>query len=512
VKRILAALLVLAALASCSLPFGETGSLKVSFEGVQPRAAVLAGDPVRIQLLRNGKVVQLSGKPFLEEKAAGQTIVIDGLNAGAGYQVLVVAGSYQEGFFVAKQFGRSDLFEIVPGVDTTQKVEPGHLDVSYLPGSANLEGAVATVNGELYYLASDGVRKLGSSSPWSISALGGSTVHSFGKGYEYRSGAFFPMGSERLQINTSAGLSYLRGQGVTSAVIDTASGPSHPNVTSSSAVRLEGDDGPFYFYLYAGSGLTGGGMVMDEGAVVAEEWSDLESGLNDLDQSIRDTLQKARDAIGGFDSTSEYAYISTAAGAFRLTNQMISKGVDKFGEYFSVDHPDWKPLDDSHRSLEVLIDASEPVGPISTASLGSTGLVFIGTYKGLFSGPVDADGLISEGPTRKYTPKWESEDSSGNTVVQTGAEAENHVATLVPGTLNRNFVRLASVAYQGDVYTAAYAADTAELYILKGRQVLTTLPSFGGLPAGVPEFAWYASEGLKLAIAGDDGSVLLTVR
>lgn len=515
-KRFLVALIALAVLASCALPFGGTGSLRISFEGVQARAAVVAGDPVRIQLLRNGTVVPLSGKAYLEEKAAGQTVVIDGLNAGSGYQVLVASGKYQDGLFVGTQFGRSKTFEIVAGVDTAQTVAPDHLNLTYLAQSAGQAGAVAVVNEQLYYLASDGIRRLGLETPWSVAALGSGAINSFGRGYEYRSGAFFPMGSERLQINTTAGLSYLTALGVTSPGIPQESGTVHPNVTSSSSVRLEGEDGAFFFYLYAGGGLTAGGMVMDEGTTEDEEWADLESGLEDLDESLRDTLRKAGSVVGGFDSTDEYAYISTAVGTFRLTSQMISKGVDRFDEYFSVDHPDWKPLDDNHRSLEMLIDASEPVGPVSTASLGTSGLVFLGTKKGLYAGPVDADGLITEGPTEKYIPKWETENEEGETISEIGEETLAHKATIVASTANRNIVRLASVSFQGAIYTAAYAADTAELYLLKGRDLVRTLPSFGGLPAGVPELAWFPTteeerEVLKLAIGGDDGSVILTV-
>jgi len=514
VKRILAALIALSWVVSCALPFGGTGSLKISFEGVQARGVIFAGDPVRVQLLRNGTVVELSGKAYLEEKSAGQTLVIDGLNAGSGYQVLVAAGEYQEGFFVGKQFGRSELFEIVAGVDTAQTVAPDHLSLTYLQNSAGQPGAVAVVNEELYYLATDGVRKLGLATPWSVSALGSQNVNSFGTGYEYRAGGHFPMGTERLQINTTAGLSYLSGQGVTVPGINQESGTVHPNITSSSAVRFEGQDDPFYFFLYSGEGLTAGGLVMDEGETELEGWASLESGLQDLDESLRDTLRNARNAIGGFDSSGEFAYISTAAGSFRLTSQMISKGVDKFGEYFSVDHPGWKPLDDERRSLEMLIGASEPVGPISTASLGTSALVFLGTYKGLYSGPVDADGLITEGPTENYIPMWETgeDDAQGNPVVGTGQETVAYKATLVQGTANRDFVQLASVAFQGVIYTAGYAADTSELYILKGREVLKRHPSFGGLPAGTPEFAWFQSEGkLKLAIAGDDGTILLVI-
>lgn len=519
-KRFLVALIALSIVASCALPFGGTGSLKISLEGVQARAAVDAGDPVRIQLLRNGTVVPLSGKAYLEVKAAGQTVVRDGLNAGSGYQVLVASGKYHDGLFVGTQFGRSKAFEIVAGVDTAQTVAPDHLNLTYLPKSGGKAGAVAVVNNELYYLASDGIRRFGLETPWSVAALGSDTINSFGRGYEYRSGAFFPMGSERLQINTTAGLSYLTELGVTAPGIPQESGTVHPNVTSSSSVRLEGEDGVFYFYLYAGGGLTAGGMVMDEGTTDGEEWADLESGLEDLDESLRDTIRKAGSVVGGFDSTDEYAYISTAVGTFRLTSQMISKGVDRFGEYFSVDHPDWTPLDDSHRSLEMLIDASEPVGPVSTASLETSGLVFMGTKKGLYAGPVDANGLITlitEGPTEKYTPKWETENEDGETITQTGEETLAHKATAVAGTVNRSIVRLASVSFQDAIYTAAYAADTAELYLLRNRDIFRTLPSFGGLPSGVPELAWFptteeGTEVLKLAIGGDDGSVILTVK
>jgi len=151
--KVFAAVLVSAvALSSCywTSNLGQ-GGLTIDFSQIQSKQA---GDVVRVYLLADGKLFSTGGGvPFSAQVVIAPypdetKVSIQGLPVGPQYQALLGVGPMSGGVFAPNSYGKSGLFQVSPGTDTTVPVSLNSLYTfngiyfsSELMGK-NLKGAV----------------------------------------------------------------------------------------------------------------------------------------------------------------------------------------------------------------------------------------------------------------------------------------------------------------------------------------------------------------------------------
>ena len=151
--KVFAAVLVSAvALSSCywTRTLGQ-GGLTIDFSQIQSKQA---GDVVRVYLLADGKLFSTGGGvPFSAQVVIAPypdetKVSIQGLPVGPQYQALLGVGPMSGGVFAPNSYGKSGLFQVSPGTDTTVPVSLNSLSTfsgitfsSELMGK-NLKGAV----------------------------------------------------------------------------------------------------------------------------------------------------------------------------------------------------------------------------------------------------------------------------------------------------------------------------------------------------------------------------------
>jgi len=490
-KAILAGALVLA-LAACQIPFSGTGSLKIQLPGGARAAAGSTGDLVRLQLTRNGVVIPLSGGDYIEKVLAGQTVSLDGLSPGPGYNILVSTGLRNAGetFYRTKLFQKSEPFEISAGTDTSVNLTLSASRFTVLESVAgSAHGATTDSNGSiLIYLNGAGTVQVSNGgvstnipvSNWSN--LGSATVN--GLGYN---NAFLPA---TLWINTTKGIFESTPPSSTIGSMpmsDSNNATITPVVTESGSVILHDSattqDNKIAYY--AGSGMTAGIRVNTD-----PKWQTLTDLLSlDSMSSLKDTLSKSGQVIRGFASASPFAYLSTAIGTYRIPAELIAGTTQGLGNSLK----DGKDAN----GVSIIVepdDGSLIIGPVSVFSDGaSKAVAFGGTVKGLFASAVDPLKGIPQTPS-------------------------GHLG-LVAGTPGLNISQVATSAVKaadGTVYTAAYSANTRELLLLKDLAVVDHISAFEGLPSGSLKFTWYVTtvssvHTLHLVASGGDATVQLEV-
>jgi len=122
--KVFAAVLVAAvALSSCYWTgnLGQ-GGLTIDVSQIQPKQA---GDVVRVYLLADGKLFSTGGGvPFSAQVVIAPypdetKVSIQGLPVGPQYQALIGVGPANSGIFTPHSYGKSGLFQVSPGTDTT---------------------------------------------------------------------------------------------------------------------------------------------------------------------------------------------------------------------------------------------------------------------------------------------------------------------------------------------------------------------------------------------------------
>ena len=125
--KVFAAVLVAAvALSSCYWTgnLGQ-GGLTIDVSQIQPKQA---GDVVRVYLLADGKLFSTGGGvPFSAQVVIAPypdetKVSIQGLPVGPQYQALIGVGPANSGIFTPNSYGKSGLFQVSPGTDTTVPV------------------------------------------------------------------------------------------------------------------------------------------------------------------------------------------------------------------------------------------------------------------------------------------------------------------------------------------------------------------------------------------------------
>ena len=176
------------------------------------------------------------------------------------------------------------------------------------------------------------------------------------------------------------------------------------------------------------------------------------------------------------------------------------------------------PLDENLDSLAVLTaDESRPQA-VSTAAVGTTAYVFLGSEEGLYATKVDSvTGRPKEGVSYSYTAKYDdpakNKDSTGK-IIRLSTKKTGFKAPVVSGMAGLDITSIASfAAADGVIYTAAYAANTRDLYFLKNLEVAEApTHDFAGLPTGDLSLVWFEKSAteLQLVVAGDDATLIRT--
>lgn len=506
----LSALLLIPILA-CQLP--QTGGVRVVLPA--PRTVVANsgdGDLVRIQLRRNGVVVPLQGKSFLEQGLAGQVVTLSELLPGSGYTLAVVTGEKKaKGYFEVAYFKTSQAFEITAGVDTSVTVSLEKAPFALIEAESGRHAVVA-MDGTLVYLNGDTL-KTTAGQEQSIASLSGKTIRSLGVVNQPKE----PYGTA-VFVNTDQGLAFWQpGEGLSvptmkhNVKVEDANGKevdTPTDFTTAPDIRFSGAFSAFdttdatlknTVYAYGGEGLTAGLVIVksnskDTNTLADLVWYDLDEMLKlDDMQEIKDSLSGGKPVVTGFATAPTYSWLATALATFRIDSSLVGGSADDLGDDF---------LNDESLQIEAYLDGR-------TVNIDVVGAVdgrgYAGTSRGLFTAAVDARGIVMEGSTKvnvdvgtDEAPDIVEKDKSGP-------------LKLIPATKNQTITTLAAAKFGGNAYAAAYVDSTRELLILKEDAIIAQIPRLAGLPTGDLRFAWYQQDGaLKLAIAGDDATVSYT--
>jgi hypothetical protein len=589
-----AALLVLV---SCQVPFTGAGAVRISLANASSSSggkSLNQGDPVRIQLVRNNAIIPQSGQDYQEVKFASQTVTIDQLSPGTGYKVLVAGGSYDNGFFVAKNFGQSKDFEVTAGVESAVGVTADLSELTVL--SAGSQGAAAVVGGKLDYLSGGSIKEFGNSTPL-LNSTSGLTIRSFSTGLNnklYATDLTTPASNlvlsnfadEQLWVNTSQGIAVFDGTSLSTPTITHEAGTAdtHPDVAFSGSIAIindaditlsdssviKHDNKAYFLHLYGGAGTSAGARFETSSDTAADHanpvWYSVDDKISNLPSSVTDILNKSGNLFLGYAKADNYALIASSMGVYRVTKTMIMDGKNKSLAYFDSAYPLSDPQDANHyKVLLGLADRDAKSQGVASSATGATSsdkaYVYVAANRGLFLAGIDpSTGKLSSGLATTYTIQYTDTDADGNakyhwidadgvevpatnttllatlgtatkggsqtvgTVTYTTSErrsytipsaAPDYLAQVVPGTERKNFGKVVSTAVDGNVYAAAYASDSREIWILKNDQVIKSIPIFAGLPSGSLDLVWFpkvsgqAVNGntLELVVSGSDGIV-----
>jgi hypothetical protein len=482
-------------LAACQFPGAVgVGSLKISVPSPSGARQVAAnagkGDLVRIQLVRNGVIVPLSGQDFLEQGMAGQTVTIDSLPTGTGYKIYVASGQKNfttgGGFFETAYFQSSDSFEISAGTSTAVSVTLAPTPVSVIEDVANSFHAVTVSGSSLYFIEGTDFDYTSNGDPSTTSPT--QAVANYSTGARVTSISNTPYG---FWFNTSRGVLVSSGSTIPAFNMLNSSGTPLspvPQAYTSGTIILSAGALAYYY----GPGLTAG-FAASSSSTTGDfnsgnpKWSTLSAMLNlSSSATLQNALNKLDQAVYGVASDNKaYVYLSTGIGTFRLDSTLVGQNTSALGDNLA------NGKDNNQQSILVATDDGSLIGPVSTYSDGSaTAYAFAGTGKGLFASTV--------GPT-------------------TGIPDSGKLS-VVAGTSGLNITSLATRAFAAAgpnfAYTAAYSASSREVLIYQNLTLIKRISALAGLPSGTPQFTWYqyntsapATTHLLLVITGTDATV-----
>lgn len=481
------ALLGVLFLASCTIQSGS-GNLSINLGS----KALGEDSYVRIQILNNGQPVVLEApdKVVYEQKLDGsvQSYTSPGLVPGPGYQVVLVTGkkNTENGKFVVSYYGSSEVFAVSSGLNLAKEVLLKASPFESLTQTGN--GVVAVVDGTLWYvdgatLSAESFAGTKTSVSTNVSALSGKNIQGLSVGK-----LFGPQVSGKntftneLWVNTDKGIvPYYTATGFDANFMPA---DLEPSVTNSIGVFFEGDssDPGSLVYFYKGKGqVVGGTSESDNNKATKDwDWGDLASMKNNEDfASFRDLIDSiTKDIVTTFAVSDDFVYLSTPIATVIL-NQSLQDAVQAYKDA-NPDTPltaDWiteNVLDNDAANVRIYdnLHQEQVITAISTAG----GLTFASTARGLYVADVSSEGVETAAGYIEFTA--------------------------VPVT---TYVGLASMLYNSDVYTAALSAK-GDLYILKNRVLVSTFPSYSGLPGAKASLSfWKNSAGLWLIASGVDG-------
>jgi len=471
------------------------GSLKIAVPAPSAlRGATTSGhgDQIRIQLVRNGVVVPLGGQATLQQGLAGQTITVDGLATGTNYKIYASSGSTAtngSGFFETSYYAESDPFEISAGTSTDVSVTLNPTPISIIEDVGSSYHAAVYYNYKLYFINGSDFNYVSSGDPATaamstqttsfLSAASASSAKVYSVSHNGYGSFWFNTNQGILQFDSTAG-----------GFQNLSSGTASLTVWNSGTVTL----GTNFLAFYYGPGLTVGlapssSPPSSPFAAGVPTWTTLSSMMN-LSQgsTLQTALSKLNQAVSGVATDgSNYAYISTGIGAYRLQSALLGQTASALGTDLT------NGTDSNGNSILLATEDGALIGPVSTYSdTTSKAFAFAGTNKGLYATAVaTATGIPSTGDAK---------------------------LPLLPETAGMNITSLNTRSYStffgaGNVaYTAAYSASTNEILVYKDLTLLKRISVLAGVPSGTPQFCWYSyfsgsTAYMLLVITGTDATV-----
>lgn len=460
---------------ACQVPSSTgAGSLRVVLPSPTGSRTVTAndgyGNVVRIQLVRSGVIVPLSGQSYLQQTMAGQTVTLDSIPVGTNYQLYVATGQIDtSGFFEVAYYQVSSAFQITAGASTAVSVTLNSTPIAVVEATGT-SYAHAAVNGGsgLYFINGSQFSAVSSGDPAaSAGNISSTTPGTYPSGTIY-SLSYNSASNSPFWLSTSAGI-------YTSSSWPTFSLMSSPTTAVyHSGVIYIGSSGSLAYYW--GAGLNAGLSASTAYSSVAlpSSWTTMSSLSSSL-QSQLSGLSQAITAVAS-DGGSNYAYLATGLGSYIVPASQIST------------------LDPSTvSSLTVLSTADGTlIGPLTTYSNGSSvAYTFAGTTKGLYAAPVNV-----------------------STGVPTSSDGK---LDLVSGTSGLNITSLYTAGYNSVPLTVAYSATTGQVLIFVYSSLVFTYPTLAGLPSGTPQFTMYSTNLggstyiVYLVITGTDATVRVPI-
>lgn len=479
------------------------------------------GDWVRIQLLRNGAVIPLSqGAPFVEQKIAGQKVALSELPPGPGYTLNVATGEKKDsGYFEVAYFESSRPFSITAGVDTVIDLKLKKAPL-FVIGEGSVDHAVTSSDNQLIYLRDRLVKvfapsKVSQTASQEVSVTlpaGASTVRSLNT-VSLPKGTFGPA----VFLNTDKGIGFwdfgesivfpTMQHNVKDANDDFQPEPfvSVPDIYFSGSFSALDDEGVTRsIYTYGGKGLTAGLVIAtsdDDDIQTLSDivWYDLDEMLKlDDMKDIKEQLEGGEPVVTSISRATDFAWLATKLALFKVDKDLIAGDTEDMGDQL---------IEDESLMIEASLDGrSVPVDFVAVVD----GRGYAGTYRGLFTGALNAAGIVELGSYTKEVIEKETVDGVETDV--TKVKTISGPLTLVPGTRFQEITALAAFKHLGNAYAAAHNKTNNELIIVKNGVVVDRVLGFAGLPRGELSLAWYLQGSTpSVAIAGDNATVVYTV-
>ncbi len=449
-KKLLIVLLAAFFAVSCSMQVSDkTGSLTLS--GARGVVTDLAGADadVRYSLTRNGKTIPLNGQSVLEV-GAFDTVTIEGLIPGDGYELAVSVGNQAGNNFDVDYYGYSATFAISEGTNSAVNVALQNApDFTWLTSSGGNSSA-AVVGSIVNVLDGDGLRTFTTVSAFPDLATSpvptGLDVNSLSVG---KSG----VGSDELWLNTTTGLY----QNDASTKLDTGHSG---NVLFSRAVSVSDGETSGGIGVYSGGGSNIGFRFSDS-YEFGTTWQTI-TDYPDITEYLPEITQDIIRSVA-INEANKFFYVATPLGTV-----IGSAGSTSVSDLLAFD-------DDPLESTWLKIPGGE--SPITLVSTAGT-RVFAASTTGLYS----------------------------DTVNTTTAQPETGLV-LVEGTAGKKFIALESFNYLTGVLSAAVTDDNSVL-LINGVTLLNTLPAATGIPMNAkPVFYVDSSNFIHVILSGTNGSV-----
>lgn len=292
--------LALLILNGCSLDQNQTGAIKL---GV-PATARATSDNTKIVLSRNGQQIEISAE------FSGNTIVINGLPPGSGYNLSVAFGTrHPSGYFEVDRYTTARDFSVDAGTDTGLTLKLADSPFTVL---APAFSATAVVGSDVYRLVGNNLFKNGGADGTNILPAG-VIPRSLSTGYRTASAELF--------INTNKGIF------AKNTIWEAITPELNVNMSWSMVINST----PYTFFY-------GGGINMgfnNTTHLPGSDWNTIASALAGAPEFIKVLEEFKGDLLGGvvFNIANRFGFISTPFFTLRLS----SGNAGSFDTMFSGD-------------------------------------------------------------------------------------------------------------------------------------------------------------------------------
>jgi len=451
-KKLLIVLLAAFFAVSCSMQVSDkTGSLTLS--GARGVVTDLAGADadVRYSLTRNGKTIPLNGQSVLEV-GAFDTVTIEGLIPGDGYELAVSVGNQAGNNFDVDYYGYSATFAISEGTNSAVNVTLQNApDFTWLTSSGGNSSA-AVVGTDMYILDGNGVGSFDAGGDIPDEIIFTSTdlsVNSLSKGK-------LDNGFDALWLNTTTGL-------YREAKANRLNSSYSGNVLFSRAINVGGDGD--MVGIYSGSGSNIGFLYNDGVDIFSGPWENA-ADFDGIEEFLSEITQ---DVIKGVainqDNSSGFFYVVTPLGTV-----IGSETSSSVSDLFTFD-------DGIAESIWLKLPGGLPINVVSTAA----NRVYTASTIGLYTAVVNTNTNVGQIP---YPEAF----------------------SFVPITAGRKIVALESIRSQNGVLTAAVTDDNF-VFLIENETVLETFPAATGIPLNAKPVLYDNNGFLHLILSGSNGSI-----